>query len=134
MSKAYDLKYVLMADDIRQEASQKVILIGFYPNNEIVVPSLPINAPSQSFLILIVPYQKKYSGFTFAIKDPHGQELMKAEGIPEFAEIKKPVPLVFPRSPAVYISEGMHQLLFRLGDEKLKKIGEFRVVKVPPAK
>jgi hypothetical protein len=131
VAKAYDIKYVLLCDDIRQEFNKKLILIGFYANNEIVVPNLPINLASQAFLVALVPRQNSYSGLTFLVKDPHGQEIFRYQGTANFQQTNTVNSVGFPRSPALLMAEGTYQVLFGMGDEKPRRISTFKVIKGP---
>lgn len=128
MAKSYDVKFVLLCDDVRQEVNKKAILIGYYPNNEIVVPSLPTNVAVQTFMIMLVPHKKHYSNVTFKVRDPRGQQLLDLNGEATFEDIDKLTSVVFQRSPAAYLAEGKHDLIFGMGDEKPRKIGEFTII------
>ena len=70
----YTVKSVLICDDIRQEKSNKHILIGVY-NGEIIFPPGPNKLIPLCVWIEFAIAPGHYDGVRMAIRDPHGQDI-----------------------------------------------------------
>jgi hypothetical protein len=74
--KAFEVKDVLLCDDIRVEENKKLIYIGVYPaGNVIIIGKIPFTFPKLSFVIKIRANKGEYSLDSF-LKGPNGKTIV----------------------------------------------------------
>jgi len=121
------VKYVIVCDDIREEKSNKAILIGVY-SERVIVKALPTLLPKLAFRICFDIQKSMNARFMFSVKKPDG----KYVGPPFPMEIKskivglKEAYVNIILSPFVVDLEGNYGIYITV-DDKEQKIGEFSV-------
>lgn len=128
MQSNYKINHVIVCDDLRREANQKEIIIGLYPTAEIIFQSLPAIIPMLTFRIqLHILHEPLHGHIKFQVRGPDGKTRFTMEG-----EIEAPAPaptaaVVFQKIPCDFDIEGNFDLLFGINNERLRKIGSFKV-------
>jgi hypothetical protein len=83
MSSAFDLRSLVVCDDIRQEVTGKEILIGVYTDT-IIVPQFPAALNGLFFRVSLSIIDPSPQIYTFALVDAQGNVKARAEqGLPE---------------------------------------------------
>lgn len=121
------VKYVLVCDDIREEKSNKVIILGLYAGR-IIVETIPTLLPKLAVRVcfdLGRPYEEKFS---LAIRRPDGMQVGPfAVVVPPAASDEQPESCInLSIVPFPLDVEGIYEIVARGGDEEAA-IGRFRV-------
>jgi Family of unknown function (DUF6941) len=119
---------VIICDEVRQEITGKLIVVGMYLGN-IGVPKVPVALPGLSFLCKWSIVAGARLGGTFQVVGPSGRtvhELETPEGpLPESATGQL---LTMVRIQPFQINEvGQHSLMFRAVGGRRKAIARFEV-------
>jgi hypothetical protein len=134
MARNYKIDHIIICDDVRREDNKKEIIIGMYPNGEIVFANLPAATPVLTFRLQFRFPEPLRANAQFQVRSPSKSLIFSVE-----MEIEAPAPpqilvLQIQRSPSTFVEDGDFDILLGI-DDKPRKIGQFKVVdrsKSPP--
>lgn len=107
---------VILCDDIRFEATGKLLLIGVY-SDIIQVPKLPLQLRSLSLAIKAKATSTGHLSFSVSVADPQGNALLDAGGELNYeGEAGRVIWLPVVMGPALLTTEGAYSLTITLGD------------------
>jgi hypothetical protein len=127
---SYNVRFVIICDDIRQEVSGKEILIGVY-NDAILCPAFPIVIQKLIVRVSVsAPIGSIFKVFKVALADSKDHKLFEIASDVKGVETDDPH-LIFAVAAfgVVFPREGTYKILFGI-DEEPKVIWEI-VVRVP---
>jgi hypothetical protein len=78
MAPLYDVRSVVVCDEVRVETSGKFILLGTYPS--IAMQVFPILVPRLAVYVELKPSKKKFDLVSIILRDPSEKEIGRAEG------------------------------------------------------
>lgn len=119
-------KYALICDDIREEKSNKLIIVGLYANR-IILGSIPGLIPKLSIRICFDRSRPSAGRFDLFIVKPDGGEMGPfAIGIPPASDEFLESPVNINIVPFPLEQKGIYRIVARLGGEE-ELVGRFGV-------
>jgi hypothetical protein len=115
MSEQVKVLSVIVCDDIRQEISGKVTLVGCY-SGSLVLNGFPLVVPLGVFIV-VEPLKTKYDKVSLSVKAPDGTELKLGDLAGVFTDLRYPGSLSF-KFPSVSLTvEGVYEFYLCMDSE-----------------
>lgn len=126
MPKDYDVRFVMIADDVRKEDTGKDIIIGAY-NDSLVVPTVPMLLPTFAIWVQAVIRKLNFEKIQATINDPNSNLIAKIEGALKFDNSLFPAAFSFKISPLMIHMHGVYTIYLGM-DCELEKIAQFEAL------
>lgn len=121
--------YVLLCDDIRMEADNKISLMGVY-QDDLIIDEIPQILPSLAFMIVFEGPKIQFTNVELIIKAPKSKpDIVIFESQPEGYVQNDDIKMLFKLTPFRIKAEGKVKLQIRLPEsKKAKTIHTFNII------
>jgi hypothetical protein len=126
MADDFEVSAVIVCDDIRQEISNKFILVGAY-SGSMVINAIPAVIPLGVFII-VQPHLLRYNKVFLTIKGPNGAEIKSGEGPANFTDLRFAGSVAFKFQTALIAAEGVYEFYLSM-DSEPRLVLSFPVIK-----
>lgn len=126
MSKDYEVKFVLFADDVRKEDNGKDIIIGAY-SDAVVLQQIPALLPIFSIWFQLLLQKLKFDAVNACIKDPNSTVIANITGSVVFDNKLFPSAFSVKFNPLPIHMWGVYTAHLGM-DCEMEKIGQFEVL------
>lgn len=126
--KSFKVIDVILADDVRQERNNKLLVVGMY-SGSVIVPPLPVVLPSLAFVTKWWTADGSLPAGTYKVLDPRGQVVIQVASAAFKAESPTPFLLAINRFVPVRLEqEGPHRWMFTPEGGRARRLAEFVVL------
>jgi hypothetical protein len=132
MAADYQVRSVIVCDDVRREGNGKELLIGVYPS-AITLPAIPTVMPALCVRMEVVAKKLRYKIASCAIFGPDKKQIVKIDGPdPVFVNTDFPAALGFQFTNFPASLAGEYEIHFGM-DKALELISNFWINAAPTA-
>lgn len=129
--KEYQVKSIIVCDDVRREDNGKEILIGVYTDTIVTVKEPPIVLPKLCIRIQLSTKKSEFKNVSCKIISPSRKEIFSGNSPMKIENPDDPTIVTLAFSPAPLPMAGVYSIRFGM-DVEPRKIGQFEVrVKEP---